>query len=204
METAFWQLFYSVVEIKYSDEVKPEHKLQAFVYNYILGRIQNFTPEYVTIRTESTEQKIKYDEELLLSELKEITQIIKGDKIPPAIFNGVDDRWQTYCNKTAILNKDISIIQGIGIQRRKLFIAAGLDSIDKIAGSTREEIGHIKGLGEQGNAIQNSAKAISKNQVITLCYPPRFLKVSTEIYLDFEGATSLEGQRFSLPYRIFG
>ncbi|OGX34258.1 MAG: hypothetical protein A3F87_01800 [Omnitrophica WOR_2 bacterium RIFCSPLOWO2_12_FULL_51_24] len=60
---------------------------------------------------------------------------------------------------------DISSLEGVGPKTRKLLEDAGLDTVEKIAGSSVEELTKIKGIGEKtADKILNSAKELARKK----------------------------------------
>ena len=200
-KSIFGKYYYSIVETKNSKTLKDEHKLQAFVYNHIIGKIQGYTPETVGIKLNNglTTLEVDYDEEKLFAELDAIRDIVKGVKIPSATF-GMSDRWRSYADKIAIQNRDISLINGIRVGRKKKCLAGGLDSLEKIANCSEGKLSQILGPFAPSRSVLNYAKAIYENKVIIIRKLPRFSNNCSEIYLDFEGGLSSDQVKF--PFLI--
>lgn len=117
---------YVVKEIKNSKEVKDYHKLQADIYNYILGIIQGFTPPELSIVIKESEEKMGYGyentKELLryLDIWKEIKDNI--EKPQPKGIDKTDSPWRIYANKILTENQDLTLIPDVGYRTRDMLI----------------------------------------------------------------------------------
>lgn len=115
---------YMVKEIKNSKKVKDYHKLQAGIYNYILGIIQGFTPPKLSIVIKDSEEKMEYGDEntkeLLryLGLWKEIKS--NTEKPQPKGIDKTDSPWRIYANKILTENQDLTLIPGVGSETRDL------------------------------------------------------------------------------------
>ena len=188
---------YIVREIKSARNIKERHVLQAAFYNMMLGKIQEYTPEYFYITNIDKEtSKYKYEEyENLLKEMITHVKDIQNGKIPPAIYGAGLHPWKNHCNDTAIEKNDISLISGIGPAKRELFVDVGFKTVKDVASTDIETLKKIKGIGEKTSVkYLRSACAITSGECIrndnqTIELP----KHKTEIFLDLEGlAESLD------------
>ena len=72
----FGSYHYVVKEIKLAKNIKDHHRIQTAYYNYILGKIQEYTPPfYSLINRDRDEELFSYDEEEIMEVLREIREI---------------------------------------------------------------------------------------------------------------------------------
>jgi len=153
--------FYEVKEIKNSKKVKDYHKLQAGIYNYILGIIQGFTPSEFGIVIKESEEKIEYDDENT-KELLRYLDLWKGiksntEKPQPGGIDKTDSPWRIYANKVLTENQDLTLIPDIG--------AVARDSI-----SNKLKVSKVKDL-----------ESYTEDQLITLLRPGLGKKVYNHV-----------------------
>lgn len=116
--------FYTIKEIKHSKKVKDHHKLQASIYNYILGILQGFTPSETTIIIKESEEKISYDEEVT-NEINRYLGLWKDvrdnkEKPQPRGIDKTKSPWRIYANKILTESQDLTLIPGIGYVTRDI------------------------------------------------------------------------------------
>lgn len=113
---------YIVKEVKHSNEVKNYHKLQAGIYNYMLGIIQGFVSPEVNIVLKDSEETVSYNK--ISDELDKHLNYwrdIRDDKEKPEPrgIDKTDSPWREYANKILIKNHDLTLLPDIGPATRK-------------------------------------------------------------------------------------
>ena len=189
-ESAWGNHHYVVREIKVARNVKEPHLLQAAFYTLMLGRIQQHVPEYFLI-TNGDGDTFQYPyhkyEDLLMESIRQASRIRDG-WMPPAIYGTSRHPWTNYCNEVAVQNNDISLIPGIGPNKRGLMAEVGFGTVQDVASSTAVALERVKGIGKKTSAMYlDSARAIVSGECVRkggmIDLPERRI----EIFLDLEG-----------------
>ena len=187
----FGAYHYIVKEIKLASNIKEEHVLQAAFYNHIIGKIQGYTPDIFYLINGDDEQ-LEYDfasyEDKLNSALIEIRKILNDKQITPT-YDSCTWPWETYCNKKAIEINDISLVNGIGLAKKKKLIDNGLKTVNDLASCAESELTSLNGIGEitaknfilQAKSLKDNKYQRKTSERISLP------KSTTEIFLDLEG-----------------
>ena len=185
--SAFGNYHYVVKEIKLAKNIKNYHRIQTAYYNYLLGKIQRYTPDrYILINRDREELPFPYDETEVLNVLKGIQEIHNGKEVSPT-FGSCDRPWETYCNQEAIKRQDVSLVGQVGPSFKEKLVAAGFAKVSDLATAKIYDLTSIKGIGnKRALRFQTNATAIAKGTYIKLA-DVTFPKVSTEIFLDLEG-----------------
>ena len=113
---------YIVKEVKNSKEVKNYHKLQAGIYNYILGLIQGFISPQVSIVLKDSEETISYNK--INGEIEDHLNYWRKirankEKPEPKGIDKTDSPWRSYANKILTRNHDLTLLPDIGPATRK-------------------------------------------------------------------------------------
>ena len=187
----FGSYHYIVKEVKLARNIKKHHVIQAAFYNLMIGQIQGYVPD-VFYLINMDEQEIPFEfvkyENILERVIEDINNILDG-QIPSPTFGSCPYPWKNYCDKKAVETRDISLINGLGIEKKKQFHELGLKTIDDLISCTESDLLKIKGVGKK--TAQNymvSAKALTSDKVIRKTTEKIILpKRETEIFLDLEG-----------------
>lgn len=92
----FGDYHYVVKEIKLAKNIKQHHVMQAALYNFIIGKIQGYTPPYFYIvNRDQDEFQVDYNEDKLVAILEEIKEIFQGKEVKPTYGAG-QWPWETY------------------------------------------------------------------------------------------------------------
>ncbi len=188
--SSFGEYHYIVKEIKSAKTIKEGHKLQAALYNYVIGKIQNYIPEtFYIINMEKQVFPFKFTEyEDKLSDIIEKVFQLKGGERPTPTFDSCRYPWKDYCNRMAIEEKDVSILPNVGPKMKSKLVEAGYPKLDDVVRIGKQKLLEIKGIGgKTGNVMFNSAKAILSNEILCIGPPKSLPHRSTEIFFDLEG-----------------
>ena len=200
----FGDYHYTVNEIKLAKNIKSYHVLQGAFYNYIIGKIQGFTPDYFYLINRDGEiTGYIYNESELFAILDDIRDIYNGKMINPT-YGACDWPWETYANQRAIENKDLSLVGGIGKSTKFKLNQGNITTLDELANSTIPNLTKIKGIGEKTAVkFRTRAQAIVQDKPIKL-KDAVFDNVSTEIFLDLEGTgeQQTEHELIAMDYLI--
>lgn len=186
-ESIFGSYHYVVKEIKLAKNMQKHHIYQAAFYNYMLGKIQGYTPPvFYLINRDYEEIGVEYNEIELLEILKDIQEILKGNEVSPT-YGACEWPWETYNNEEAIRKRDVSLVSGLGPSFKQKLIKANICTVDDLAEIQMRNLVKIKGIGEKtANKFLTNAKALISGCHICIgtC---EFPEKKTEIFLDLEG-----------------
>jgi uncharacterized protein len=190
--SVFGEHHYIIKEIKLAKNIRDEHVIQGAFYNYILGKIQGFTPRtFYIINRDGEEIPFRYSafEKLLLEAIEGTRKILRGDYISPT-YGSCDFPWEGYCNRMAEKTNDISLIPGLhSLKTKNKLVAVGFNTVKDLAEADIERLVEIDGIGvKKATSFVHSAKAIQSGKPIvkdrkSITLPSK----KTEIFLDLEG-----------------
>ena len=200
----FGDYHYVVNEIKLAKNIKDHHVIQGAFYNYLIGKIQGYTPEkFYIINRDGEKMEHTYKETELFHILKDIREIYNGKNINPT-YGACDWPWETYANQRAVDNKDLSLVGGIGKSTKYKLNQENITTLDQLAHASIPNLTKIKGVGEKtALKFKTRAQAIVQEQPIKLKNAV-FNEVSTEIFLDLEGTgeQQTEQELIAMDYLI--
>lgn len=140
---------YRIGEIKSARNLQDYHVLEAALYNRMVGAIQGYTPEEVTIALRGTLERASYSENTdRLDEILSTWRALRdGDLVPepgrPPKVTG--SPWAVYGNKLVRATKDLVLLAGISAKERQKLREAGLGSVDRVWAVRLEELSEILG-----------------------------------------------------------
>jgi len=186
-KSVFGNYHYIVKEIKLAKNIQKYHIWQATFYNYVLGKIQAYTPKsFFLINRDFDETEQIYNESELLEILKNIREIQKGKKVNPT-YGACTWPWETYNDEEAVRVKDISLVSGVGPSFKQKLTEKGLFTFEDLAKARLDDLTSIRGIGDKtATKFLNNAKALALGKHIRFdsC---QFPSKKTEIFLDLEG-----------------
>ncbi|RZD41564.1 MAG: hypothetical protein CXT78_10820 [Thaumarchaeota archaeon] len=186
----FGNYHYTIKEVKLAKNIQETHLIQGAFYNYLLGKIQNFTPKTFTmINGEGEESVHEYSEyeSVLLDSIEGTRKILQGEPVSPT-HGSCDYPWESYCNKKAVETNDISLVAGISLKKKNNLVHK-FKTVEELSKASILDLTAIKGIGDK-TAIKyvNTAKAIhSKTHIIIDKDKIDFPQRKVEIFLDLEG-----------------
>ena len=186
-KSVFGNHYYVIKEIKLSKNIRREHIYQAAFYNYVVGKIQGFTPtSFYLINRDLEETEQKFDETELLAMMEDIREILGGKRVIPT-YNACMWPWETYNNEEAIKTRDVSLVAGVGPSFKRRLIAQNIHTVEHLAKARTQHLTTIEGIGEKKAAkFHNKATALVAGKHIRLgCC--KFPEKKTELFLDLEG-----------------
>lgn len=203
-QSVFGDYHYIVKEVKSARNIKEKHILQAAFNNYILGKIQGYTPDRVfVINRDRDELAFDYDESKVVDVIAGVRRVLLSEEVDP-VYGDASWPWESYGNRLAIERRDISLIGGIGPATRESMVSADIRTIDDLARLGQGDLTRIKGVGAvKARAFSTTAQALVKEVHIPL-KAVSFPTVKTELFLDLEGTAHQmnEGQLVDMDYLI--
>ncbi len=185
--SVFGDYHYTVKEIKLAKNIQKHHVMQAAFYNYLIGKIQGYTPpSFYLINRDHDEFEIKYNEEEVLGILDEVREIHGGRKVTPT-YGACQWPWETYNNEEAIRLGDVSLVSGVGPSFKAKLVDVKIHSVDDLVECSPGDLTCIKGIGvKTAQKFLNSSRALNTGEPIHIdsC---TFPQKTTEIFLDLEG-----------------
>lgn len=189
--STFGDYSYQVVEIKSAKNIKRSHRLQAALYNRLLGRVQGYEPAEFAIvnRDFQTERVAMADVETpLAATLASMRAIAHGERIVPC-YGAAKWPWEGYVNGLALAANDVSLVSGVGDSTRALLAAVGIDTVADLASADEERLNRIKGIGDaKARRFLTSARALVSGAVVPRGPMPRVSAGRTQVFLDLEGS----------------
>ena len=188
--SVFGKHHYVVKEIKIAKNIKQGHILQAALYNYIIGKIQGYTPDtFYIINMEKREIPYKFAEYEgeLFDKIKGVFKIKDGER-PSPTFGSCMYPWNDYCNKMALKEQDVSLLHGVGLKMKNKLVEAGCPKLDDVVNTGKQNLMNINGIGPgNANKMTHHANAILQNKVVQIKSPKPLSEKTTEIFFDLEG-----------------
>ena len=187
----FGDYSYQVVEIKSAKNIKRSHRLQAALYNRLLGQVQGHEPAEFAIvnRDFQTERVAMADvEDNLEAALATMRAIARREQVVPC-YGAAKWPWESYVNGLALAANDVSLVAGVGGSTRALLAAMGIETVADLASSDEEVLTQIKGIGEaRARRFLTSARALASGAVVPRGLLPQILAGRTQVFLDLEGS----------------
>jgi len=183
----FGSYHYVVKEIKLAKNIRREHIHQAAFYNYVLGKIQGYTPlKFYVINRDGEETEQDFNGAELLEMIEDIKEILQGKKVQPT-FKACVWPWETYNNEEAIKTRDVSLVTGVGPSYKRRLNARNIHTVEHLAKTRMQQLTAIEGIGEKtATKFHNNSAALASGKHIRLgCCS--FPKKKTEMFLDLEG-----------------
>jgi predicted RecB family nuclease len=191
-KSIFGHHHYIVKEKKTTKEPQKKHVLQTALNNYIIGKIQGYTPpSFIILNRDNEEFSFPFDAfaSQLQDSIAAIRSIVGGQMVTPT-KGALQDPWKSYGLKRAKEIGDISLISGIGPQKKELLARVGIRTISDLKQADINMV-KIKGIGPESLIKwQVHAEAISQDRVITIG-TPQLPRCQTQIFLDLEGTYDL-------------
>ena len=189
-KSIFGPYHYVIKEIKIARNIKKEHILQAAFYNHIIGKIQGHTPDIFYIfnmdEKEIPFSYIDYKEELFQT-MQKVKDVFNG-MIPTPTFNSCNYPWNDYCNKMALETNDISLINGLGLEKKKIIVEYGIKNLNDMLNFGESKLLKIPGIGNiTAQKYIMAAKSLTTNKIIRNSKRIILPIKNTEIFLDLEG-----------------
>ncbi len=198
---------YVIKEIKNSKKVKDYHKLQAGIYNYILGIIQGFTPPELSIVVKDNEVKMEYGDENTKELLRylDLWKEIKDntEKPQPKGIDKTDSPWKIYANKILTENQDLTLIPDVGsVARDSISNKLKVRKIKDLESYTENQLVNLLKPGF-GKKIYNHVLAYKMQEVIPTNNKANKNDSSKRVfYFDFETSDDVHPSELPHTYLI--
>ncbi|MCG3218101.1 MAG: TM0106 family RecB-like putative nuclease [Candidatus Heimdallarchaeota archaeon] len=194
-KSIFGNHYYIVKEIKSAKNLKEKHRLQGAFYNYMLGLIQEYTPEeFYLINHEGDTIECNYEEfkDKLHRCIQGTLRILSGEEVPRPCHKGIEWTWSNYSNELAIESNDVSLLLGLGFAMQQKLKVLGIFTLDDLKKASTQEVLAIKGVGKATyEKWMRQIDSLQNNKVIQI-KRPEFRNVKTEIFFDIEGDQELK------------
>jgi len=195
--SVFGPYHYCVKEIKSAKNITEEHILQAAFYNYILGKIQDYTPPAFSLINRDLEESCyvyaDYESKLKLC-IEGSRAILEGKETPTPTYGSCGWPWSTYCDEQAEAARDVSLVAEVGPGRKSVLVPEGFLTVEDVSQASIEDLTALKGIADRtANKIKRSAQAITQANPIILDFNAiDFPEKPVEIFLDLEGTDHRE------------
>ena len=193
-----------ICEIKSHKTMKP-HMLSRILESDVLPPIVITNDQIAHECSEDIRRRQNYTElmQKLLGEMRSMTK----DSPPTAVYMKNGHMWKTYNNSTAIKQQDVSLIQGISAQRRRVLNTVGLYTVEDVASCTDSVVPSLPGIGVktlQKCRMHAVALASGKHHVITkpVEHPPVLKNDEIVLMLDIE--TLFDGSPYMIGVMEYG
>ncbi|MDP3970493.1 MAG: TM0106 family RecB-like putative nuclease [bacterium] len=193
----FGNYYYTPIDIKNSQDIKPTHIYQLTLYAKILESIQNYLPtdagiinsEQEKIELEITETNIAET----LQKADEIISIMEGKKPPLKLVSKCKaSPWFNQCVEESEKKKDISLIYKLDSRSLTMLRENGINTIHDLARADITKIPKIPFLSEKSLLRANiQAQSLVENKVKWLDNP-QIPSAPLKIYFDIEGDPLLQ------------
>jgi len=196
-KSKFGDYYYVVKEIKLAKSIKHYHKMQAAFYNFIIGKIQEFTPKYYYLINGAGESTLcDYDgglEKLLLSSVEGARKLISGEEVASATYGVTDYPWSNLANTFAIKAHDVSLVDRVSSALKRELNNLGIKSYEELSKLSVEELVKVKGVGNfTALKIIRSAESLVKQKPLIIDTDFSFPRRTVELFLDFEGVQNMD------------
>jgi predicted RecB family nuclease len=202
--SVFGKYHYVVKEVKLARNIRENQVMQTAFNNFILGKIQGYTPpRFFVINRDQEELPFDYDEARLLEVLNGARKILGATAMDP-VFGSAMWPWKSYCKKKAIEVRDASLVGGVGPAMRAKLGAAGITTIDQLHAATEGELRSIKGIGPaNARSFAKTAEALVKGKHVRLD-PISLPHAKVELFVDLEGTSNQvnDGEVVDMDYLI--
>ncbi len=195
-ESIFGNYHYIVKEIKVAKNIKRDHILQAAYYNFVLGKIQGFTPEefYLVNRNNDIipHKFADYKSALELS-IADVLKIKSGDLTPSPTYGSVKYNWTSYTNKLAKEADDVSLIPGISGAMKAKLNASKIFTVSDIQGVDISNLTDIEGIGDvKATQFKLCAESLKSGKPLVKNKDAIVLPdAKAELYFDLEGTDEI-------------
>jgi uncharacterized protein len=195
----FGSYHYVVKEIKLAKNIQQHHILQTAFYNYIIGKIQKYTPpSFTIINRDSILEEHPFIEKMVLDVIEQIRLIFKGTEVNPT-YGACAWPWETFNDTEAIKRNDISLVAGIGPSTKIKMIEKGIKTVSDLANCSSRKLTQIKGIGDKkARTFMLNAQALEQRFHIKIA-PCSFPLKSTELFLDLEGTGESQSDEDFVP-----
>lgn len=193
---------YRVKEVKNASKVKKHHQLQAACYNWILGKLQGYTPVSfaVVLKEGEGEQTIKFA--AAVPELKACLSTwrdIRDGKVPlqPLAYDSTKSPWRRFANRLIRERNDVSLLPGVGGEIAARWRADGVVGLDDVLAKGPE--------GNRGRPCQVDCyyHALAYQTGRPVFRPGDSAKIerrARQVHFDVEDITILDGKLVNRPH----
>lgn len=143
------QYHYRLVEIKQSRSLQDYHKVQAGIYNRMLGRIQGYIPGDMTVALRETSQQVLHASvEDEVKETLDTWRALRDGQFVPELGRppeATSSPWRIYGNNLVESRKDLVLLAGIVARERVKLRSAEIQTLDQLWNLGLKEVQEILG-----------------------------------------------------------
>ena len=190
-KSAFGDYHYHVVEIKSTANIRAQHILQTAFYNRLLGVIQNHTPDTFTILDGNrNERQYLYNEHAgLLADTMAGVEALTGGRKPSPTYGACPYPWSNYNDNEAVKTGDISLVSGLGAEKKRALAGLGITTLDGLINAGTEGLTKARGVSTKtARGYIIGAKALKTGRPERRDgYGHTLHREGIEVYVNFEG-----------------
>ncbi len=181
---------YRPVDVKISESAKPEHIAQLAFYGVLIEQIQGVLPEYgalILVDCARVTINLTHHADEVLEALDTISQIKEGHRELPTRSSECGlCPWHDYCLPMLYAVQDISLIDGLGREKKKALLSSRFTDIEAIAKASAQDLTQVRGIGEKtADRIVAQAQVLIDKEPRVLAIP-QFPDAAVELHLDME------------------
>lgn len=197
----FGAYHYRPLDIKISQKVKDEHRLQMMAYITLLEAVQGVRPDgAVLLRLPPEEQTngrfyreevVEFDAQLFAEQLYRVRHLVAGEEPRPFICSICSEcGWQGVCRPLAEASQDASLIPGLTRKVWEQLHERGMGTLAAVAGAAPELLANLKGVqSKTAQRLIQRAGALHTGQVIRMA-PPPIQRTKSCVVFDIESLPS--------------
>lgn len=187
-QSIFGNYHYTVSDIKLAKHAKEKYIMQIMFYNYILGKIQDYTPKEACLILGKEEEKVYFKFEDYWPKLKEhvgnMKKILKGEEPSPVISSRCKMcPWREHCLEIALKTEDVSLVWRLGGRIKETLAKHGIKTLTDLVKADINQLSKLTGLNNL-EQLQMQAKALKHGKRFVIKKPE--LPKKHELIFDME------------------
>jgi predicted RecB family nuclease len=165
---------YEPIEIKLHRELTPADRIQLDLYIALLTDLQGVEPSgWFWLGKDTDGQPLEiiehsYNENRLLNAIDRASNLLRAQTAPPVLIatHCKTCNWYASCTRVASENLDLSLVQGLRSETRKVLHRAGITTLHHIASLQPDELKRFKGIKSTAPGIHAHARAYLEGRPI--------------------------------------
>lgn len=202
----FGSYYYRISQFKRAHDLKEHYALQVSLLNFLLGRIQQFTPSSARVHLQGHWVDVIFHDHLprLERELN-FWRAIRDGKAKPEAHKppkAAAAPWRIYANKTVAQSKDLLMLPGLNTEMRQCLKINGMFTTDDVARAGLAKLQEILEEPHATNSYYNAQAYLHQKPVLREKghFPPPPKKYN--LYFDFEATETFTKDNVSFVYLI--
>ncbi|WP_013320470.1 TM0106 family RecB-like putative nuclease [Gloeothece verrucosa] len=200
-QSKFGNWMYIPISIQLGRRPKPEYKILAAYYAYLLDFIQGTLPpnaQLILRPLKTYEVELEIWMPKVLDAITECLQMLHQRQEPEVFISRQRCslcHWYTHCYTLAQSQQHLSLVPGVTPSRYESLQTLGVDSVASLANTSVLHVGELIGL-EVATQLQQQAQSILENRAIRRANSPPNKQIiiptaSIELYFDIEAEPEL-------------